>query len=45
MTGSSSGSCINILLGINDFALGTDGGGSVLGPAMSTGLYSIMAKD
>ena len=44
MTGSSSGSCINILLGINDFALGTDGGGSVLGPAMSTGLYSIMAK-
>lgn len=44
MTGSSSGSCINILLGINDFALGTDGGGSVLGPAMSTGLYSIMGK-
>ncbi len=44
MTGSSSGSCINILYGINDFALGTDGGGSVLAPAMSTGLYSIMAK-
>ncbi len=44
MTGSSSGSCINILLGINDFALGTDGGGSVLGPAVSTGLYSIMGK-
>lgn len=44
MTGSSSGSCVNILLGINDFALGTDGGGSVLGPAMSTNLYGIMAK-
>lgn len=44
MTGSSSGSCINILLGINDFAIGTDGGGSVLAPAMSCGLYSIMAK-
>ncbi len=44
MTGSSSGSCVNILLGINDFALGTDGGGSVLGPAVSTGLYSIMGK-
>lgn len=44
MTGSSSGSCLNILLGINDFALGTDGGGSVLGPAISTGLFSIMGK-
>ena len=44
MTGSSSGSCVNILLGINDFALGTDGGGSVIGPAMSTNLYGIMAK-
>ena len=44
MTGSSSGSCLNILLGINDFALGTDGGGSVLGPAISTGLFGFMAK-
>jgi len=44
MTGSSSASCINILLGINDLAVGTDGGGSVLAPAFSTGLYSIMAK-
>lgn len=44
MSGSSSGSCINILLGINDFAIGTDGGGSVLAPAISTGLYSIMGK-
>lgn len=44
MTGSSSGSCVNILLGINDFALGTDGGGSIIGPAMSTNIYGIMAK-
>lgn len=44
MTGSSSGSCVNILRGINDVAIGTDGGGSVLAPAMSTGLFSIMGK-
>lgn len=44
MTGSSSGSCVNILLGVNDLAIGTDGGGSVLAPAISTGLYSIMGK-
>ncbi|TCO56300.1 amidase [Caldanaerobacter subterraneus] len=44
MTGSTSAGCINVLLGINDFAIGTDGGGSVLGPAMSCNLYSIMAK-
>ena len=44
MTGSSSASCVNILLGINDLALATDGGGSVMAPAISTGLYSIMAK-
>lgn len=44
MTGSSSGSCINILKGINDVAICTDGGGSVLAPAMSTGLFSIMGK-
>jgi hypothetical protein len=28
MTGSTSGSPINILRGLNDFAIGTDGGGS-----------------
>ncbi|GAB6088089.1 hypothetical protein [Alkaliphilus crotonatoxidans] len=44
MTGSTSGGCVNILRGINDLSLGTDGGGSVLAPAISTGLYSIMAK-
>ena len=35
---------MNILHGVNDIAIGTDGGGSVLAPALSTGLYSIMAK-
>lgn len=44
MTGSSSCGCINILRGINDLAIGTDGGGSVLAPAISTGLFAIMAK-
>ncbi|MGF7057665.1 hypothetical protein [Brassicibacter mesophilus] len=44
MTGSSSGGCVNILRGANDLAVGTDGGGSVIAPAISTGLYSIMAK-
>ncbi len=44
MTGSSSGGCLNILKGINDLALGTDGGGSVLAPAAATSLYSLMAS-
>ncbi len=44
MTGSSSGCCINILKGINDLAIGTDGGGSVLAPALSTQLFSILGK-
>lgn len=44
MTGSSSGGCINLLEGVNDLAVGTDGGGSVLGPALSTNLFSVMAK-
>ncbi|TDO94209.1 amidase [Halanaerobium saccharolyticum] len=44
MTGSSSGGCLNILQGINDLALGTDGGGSVLAPAAAVSLSSLMAK-
>ncbi len=44
MSGSSSASCINILRGLNDLAIGTDGGGSVLAPAISTGLCAIMGK-
>lgn len=35
MTGSSSGTALNVFLGINDLGIGTDGGGSVLAPAMS----------
>jgi hypothetical protein len=42
MTGSTSGGTINILKGINDFAIGTDGGGSVLGPAMSCQLPAVI---
>lgn len=42
MTGSTSGGAINILKGINDFAVGTDGGGSILGPAMSCQLPSMI---
>lgn len=44
MTGSTSGGAINVLKGINDFCIGTDGGGSVLAPALATNLYSLMCK-
>ncbi len=44
MTGSTSGGCVNILKGITDLCIGTDGGGSVLAPALSTNLYSFMGK-
>lgn len=44
MTGSTSGGAINILLGINDIAIGTDGGGSVLAPALSCNLFSVLGK-
>lgn len=44
MTGSSSCTAINVLYGINDIGIGTDGGGSVLAPALALNLYSIMAK-
>ena len=44
MTGSSSSTAINVLLGINDIGIGTDGGGSVLAPAISVHLYSFLAK-
>lgn len=44
MTGSSSCTAINVLYGINDVGIGTDGGGSVLAPALSLNLCSIMAK-
>ena len=38
MTGSSSGTALNVLYHINDLGLGTDGGGSVLAPAASVNL-------
>lgn len=44
MSGSTSGGCINILSNINDVAIGTDGGGSVVSPALSSSLYSISLK-
>jgi hypothetical protein len=42
MTGSTSGGPVNILKGLTEFALGTDGGGSVLGPAAATNLASFI---
>ncbi|UJF15293.1 hypothetical protein LZ578_09995 [Jeotgalibaca sp. MA1X17-3] len=42
MTGSSSGTAINVLLGINDLGIGTDGGGSVLAPAMAVQLFGFI---
>lgn len=43
MTGSSSGTAVNVFLGINDMGIGTDGGGSVLAPAMSLNLFSMIS--
>ncbi|GEK89695.1 Amidase [Alkalibacterium putridalgicola] len=43
MTGSSSGTAINVLTGINDLGIGTDGGGSVLAPAMSLNLFGFIS--
>ena len=45
MTGSSSGTAINVFLGINDIGIGTDGGGSVLAPACALNLYGFISKD
>ncbi|MGX6962353.1 amidase family protein [Vagococcus xieshaowenii] len=42
MTGSSSGTAINVFLRINDVGVGTDGGGSVLAPAMSLNLFGFI---
>jgi len=43
MTGSSSGTAINVHLGINDIGIGTDGGGSVLAPAMAVNLIGFIS--
>lgn len=43
MTGSSSGTAINVLAGINDLGIGTDGGGSVLAPALAVQLFGFIS--
>lgn len=43
MTGSSSGTALNVFYRINDIGLGTDGGGSVLAPAASLNLFSFIS--
>lgn len=43
MTGSSSGTAMNVFLHFNDLGIGTDGGGSVLAPAMSLNLYGFIS--
>lgn len=42
MTGSSSGTAINVFAGINDLGIGTDGGGSVLAPSMALNLIGLI---
>ncbi|HHX67649.1 MAG: amidase family protein [Miniphocaeibacter sp.] len=43
MTGSSSGTAINVFAGINDLGIGSDGGGSVLAPAASLNLFGFLS--
>ena len=43
MTGSSSGTALNVFYGINDAGIGTDGGGSVLAPAAALHLYGFLS--
>lgn len=43
MTGSSSGTALNVFYHINDLGVGTDGGGSVLAPAASLNLYGFIS--
>lgn len=42
MTGSSSGTALNVFYGINDIGVGTDGGGSVLSPAAALNLIGFI---
>lgn len=44
MTGSSSATAINVFNGINDIGIGTDGGGSILAPALSLNLYGFISN-
>lgn len=43
MTGSSSGTALNVFYGINDLGIGTDGGGSVLAPAAALNLFGFLS--
>lgn len=44
MSGSSSGTAVNVFAGINDLGIGNDGGGSVLAPAISVNILSFISK-
>ncbi|RRD96250.1 hypothetical protein EII17_01755 [Clostridiales bacterium COT073_COT-073] len=44
MTGSSATTASHVLQNINQIGIGTDGGGSVLAPAIACGLYAIIGK-
>lgn len=43
MSGSSSGTAVNVFLGMNDIGIGSDGGGSVLAPAMCLNLFGFIS--
>lgn len=43
MSGSSSGTAINVFAGINDLGIGNDGGGSVLAPAMCVNIIGFIS--
>ncbi len=44
MSGSSSGTALNVFYGINDIGVGTDGGGSVINPALALNLLGFISK-
>ena len=44
MSGSSSGTAINVFAGINDLGIGNDGGGSVLAPAICLNILSFISR-
>lgn len=43
MSGSSSGTAINVFAGINDLGIGNDGGGSVLAPAICVNILGFIS--
>lgn len=43
MSGSSSGTAVNVFCELNDLGIGTDGGGSVLAPAMALNLFGFIS--